>query len=128
MDLKTRAELVRAYRAELKRDAQSTDPRALSMSLDGWNARDAYPSGSRLTSRNRIERARTRSRFQRVRADESGEAYIDRTAEGGDSSYALAAERYDLRNPHGDRAPTWSDDGYAWGYDGRGARARRRNR
>jgi hypothetical protein len=125
MDMKQRAALVRELRFEVKQRA--TTP---------WSARDPdeeysapYDHAHRGNSRRRMERARTRSRFQRVRPGETGSAYVGRTAEGGDSSFANAAYRYDLRRPRGSKpAPHIPDDGYAMGYSGEGEAARRRVR
>lgn len=141
MDTKQRAELVRAIRIENKErrrgeryvpngtpGQRARDPDASDMYVRGMGRNTTFrhePVAS--TSRSRMEMARTQSRFHRVRRGENGQAYIHRTAEGGDASFAAAATRYDLRRARGaPNAPTWPDDGYAYGYDGSAARARAR--
>lgn len=118
MDLKTRADLVRACRFEIKQarltgrhDYETRDP-------DGVDT-VRRPRGRGLsfrpiasTSRQRMEVARTRSRFERPRRGEDADSYINRTAEGGDSSYGNAAARWDLRRPRGTARATPWDDGY----------------
>lgn len=60
---------------------------------------------------------------------ESANQYINRTAEGGDSSFAQAAQRWDnQRNKLRGRArrgvrpaPHWNGDDYAYGYNNRPA-------
>lgn len=120
MDIKQRAQLVRELRVESKQRAggvdpwEARDPDSSTMSRVGNNA--VFRPRARNT-RSRIEMARTRSRFQRVRSGETGDQYIGRTAEGGDSSYGAAAARYDLRRPRGAARVTPWEDGYT-GYSG----------
>lgn len=121
MDVKDRAELVRAIRCEMKQDYQ-TGSNAV---YDQERRRDPdhWTQTRRYTSRERMQIARTRSRVQRPRRGENATSYIGRTADGGDASYGEAARRWDLRRPRGAAAaPTW-DDGYT-SYDGSGERAR----
>lgn len=92
--------------------------------VSSWRVRDPYRA---TNSRQRAEIERTRSRFNRPRAGESGDAYISRTAEGGDSSFGDAAARYDLRRPRGAKpAPHFNED-YGVSYNGWANRARMRN-
>lgn len=119
MNQEERAELVRAYRVELKQSR-----RGLSPDMDNYLSAQSYDPASR-NSRQRIERARTRSRFQRPRQGESNYDYIVRTAEGGDESYGRAAARWDLRRRRGTSASKPWDEGYT-NYDGWAERARLR--
>jgi len=134
MDHRQRALLVKSLRVETKRRRQV--PNGLPNGSNPERARDPdahdmfrSPRGRTSfvpvarNSRARIEMARTRSRFQRLRSGETADEYIGRTATGGDSSYGDAAARYDLRRPRrAPPAPTW-DDGYT-NYDGWANRAR----
>lgn len=136
MDIKTRAILVRQCRMDLKQLARGVDP---------WDARDPDSGVSRSkrgphsstvvvtprarNRRSRIEMARTRSRFQRVRPGETADQYIGRTAEGGDSSYGAAAARYDLRRGRGSaRATPWNDGYTSYGGNPAAYQDRRRLR
>lgn len=126
MDQLDRARLVAACRDEIKQSRRTSQHMTPSGPRAGWDARDdgaEYGTPGYRNSRRRMERVRTRSRFQRPRRGEGGDAYIRRTAEGGDASFGDAAARYDLRRPRGARpAPIW-DDGYS-AYDGAAERAR----
>ncbi len=116
MDLFERKALIDAHRAEIQQ-------------MSTQRFRDPYynnPHPPAVGSRARADIMRTRNRSDRIKPGESGEAYINRTSEGGDGDYAEAARRYDLHAPRGRRAPTWGSGGYAESYDGLGQRQRMR--